>query len=220
MLTYHSPSPQALHNKKVLSCPILDIEDDQYNGCLSVNDILRDLISSTCDCLRPPCFHASTHATTVLDDDEPGWLDDEGVFDADTLLYLGRKFCDRPVKDLAHVGELWLHEADNCSSLLDLVLESLASQAVHAHHRVFIASPGKGESVTANHGITSIALKPGLERKNSTGLKVVGVVSQSDVVALLWNARAELEGPLSATLEDLELAEVWCCCVVTIVMYH
>lgn len=39
---------------------------------------------------------------TVLDDDMPGWLDDEGVFDADTLLYLGRKFCDQPVKDLAH----------------------------------------------------------------------------------------------------------------------
>lgn len=148
----------------------------------------------------------------MLDDDEPGWLDDEGVFDAETLLYLGRKFCDQPVKDLAHVGELWLLEADNCSTLLDLVLESLASQAIHAHHRVFIASPAKGEPVTADRGITSIALKPGLERKNSTGLRVVGVVSQSDVVSLLWKAREELEGPLCATLEDLEIAEVRLLC--------
>lgn len=223
------PPPQALHNKKVLSCPILDIEDDQYNGCLSVNDILRDLITSTTTrshhCLhRPHSLQLQCWTTMSLDG-----LTTRAPLMPTRCSTWAASFATSPCKTLlmargcAHgshlrfnhnplvtVGELWLLEADNCSTLLDLVLESLASQAIHAHHRVFIASPGKGEAVSANHGITSIALKPGLERKDSTGLRVVGVVSQSDVVGLLWKARAELEGPLSATLEDLDIAEVGC----------
>lgn len=47
---------QALDTKKVLSAPVLDL-DDEYTGCLSVNDILRDLIASALICWWCGCIH-------------------------------------------------------------------------------------------------------------------------------------------------------------------
>ncbi len=106
------------------------------------------------------------------------------------------------------VGELWLLEAGDTSTLHHLVVESLESQAIHAHHRVFLASPSHGEGVCNHSGIVSIQLKAGEHSKDGTGLKIVGVVSQSDIVKLLWDARDELTEALAKTLEDVDLQEV------------
>ena len=55
---------------------------------------------------------------------------------------------------------------------------------------------------------TVVNITPGSERLSATGLKVTHVVSQSDVVKLLWGNKTVLTDVLSASVEELELDAV------------
>lgn len=173
----------AKHN--VLSEPVLDF-DDEYCGALSVGDILKSLIKT-------------------LDERDPHWNEKMEEMTAEELLFVGRRFCDTPVEKLQHAGELWLLEADESSSLLDALLESLRTQDPHVHHRMFVCSPAHGEKVKTSGGITSVSIKTGTDRASASGLKVHGVVSQSDVVQLMWENKQLLGAAGAATVEDLGL---------------
>jgi hypothetical protein len=55
---------------------------------------------------------------------------------------------------------------------------------------------------------TVVNITPGSERISATGLKVTHVVSQSDVVKLLWGNKTVLTDVLAASVEELELDAV------------
>lgn len=177
---------EGLEKNHVLSEPVLDL-NDEFAGSVSTSDLIRSFIH-------------------MIDEREGAdWNERINEIKADEMLFLGRKFCDIPVDSLKHAGELWLLDADESSSLLDALLEGLRTQDPHVHHRLFVCSTAHGEAVRTSNNITTIAIKPGSERAAATGLKVLGVVSQSDVVQLLDENKGALGDAANATVEQLGL---------------
>ncbi|KIZ04066.1 hypothetical protein MNEG_3891 [Monoraphidium neglectum] len=128
----------------------------------------------------------------------------------DDLLAFGKAFCaqaSRTVDKLQHAGDLWLLSADDASTLMDAVMESFRIQDQNVHHRLYVCSAAQPARMirSPSQKTTVVNVTPGSARLDATGLKVTHVVSQSDVVKLLYDSRACLGGALSSTVEELEL---------------
>lgn len=183
---------QVMANARVLSCPVLD-EDGEYFGCLSVNDVLKSL---------------NAH----LEAKDPEWTEKLEQMGAPDLVALGKEFCAQTVDKLQHAGDLWLLNADDASTLMDAVIESFRIQDQHVHHRLYVCSTAQpGRMIRSpSQKTTVVNVTPGSERLAATGLKVTHVVSQSDVIKLLWNNRAVFGPVLSSTIEALEMDDGAC----------
>ncbi|KAI8468878.1 MAG: hypothetical protein J3K34DRAFT_394289 [Monoraphidium minutum] len=215
-------------NAKVLSCPVLD-EDGEYFGCLSVNDVLKSLNAHLeakdpewcaevddreygLDDRCPLCLASSpTYLTppspcvTPLPQLPPRTEKMDQMTAAD-LAALGKDFCAQTVDKLQHAGDLWLLNADDASTLMDAVMESFRIQDQHVHHRLYVCSTAQpGRMIRSpSQKTTVVNVTPGSERLAASGLKVTHVVSQSDVIKLLWNNRACFGASLASTVEQLE----------------
>lgn len=183
---------QVMATARVLSCPVLD-EDGEYYGCLSVNDVLKSL-----------------NATLAAKD--PEWTEKLDAMTVDDLLALGKDFSAQTVDKLQHAGDLWLLNADDASTLMDAVIESFRIQDQHVHHRLYVCSTAQPGRMIRSPSMktTVVNVTPGSERLAATGLKVTHVVSQSDVIKLLWDNKAVFGATLKATVEDLEMDDGAC----------
>ncbi|GBF91217.1 hypothetical protein Rsub_04886 [Raphidocelis subcapitata] len=172
---------QALDKARVLSCPVLD-EDGEYFGCLSVNDLIRSL-------------------NATLQAKDPEWTEKLDEMTPADLLSLGKEFCAQTVDKLQHAGDLWLLNADDASTLMDAV-----------HHRLYVCSTAQpGRMIRSpSQKTTVVNVTPGSERMAASGLKVTHVVSQTDVIKLLWQNRACFGPTLNATIEELEMDDGAC----------
>jgi CBS domain-containing protein len=176
---------QTLGSRNILSAPVLD-EDGEYFGCLSVNDLLKSLYK-------------------VLAAKDPEWFEKiESITPAD-IIAVATEFTKQTVDKVQHAGDLWLLNADDASTLLDAVMESFRIQDRAVHHRLFVCSNAREQKSNTVANTTVINITPGSERLSATGLKVTHVVSQSDVVKLLWANKAVLGEALAQTVEQLEL---------------
>lgn len=110
----------------------------------------------------------------------------------------------------AAAGDLWLLAADDTSSLLDAVLESFNIQNHQVHHRLFVCASAHDQTSNVVQKTTVMNITPGTERLGASGLKVTHVVSQSDVVKLLFSNKQVLEPAVSQTIESLALDVVRC----------
>jgi CBS domain-containing protein len=176
---------QTLGSANVLSAPVLD-EDGEYFGCLSVNDLLKSLYK-------------------ILATKDPEWYEKIDSLTSGDLIAVATEFTKQTVDKVQHAGDLWLLNADDASTLLDAVLESFRIQDRAVHHRLFVCSNAKEQKQNTVANTTVINIQPGSERLSATGLKVTHVVSQSDVVKLLWANKAVLDAALTQTVEQLEL---------------
>ena len=145
-------------------------------GCLSVNDILREVAQAT----------------------QGG---DAAVPTPDQLKAIGAALCTKPVSAVDHDGELWLLNIARTTSLLDLLNSAFDINGTHAHHRVYLAAPA-GEVHEVDSGPIE-ALN--VVQPSSAALKVTHVLSLFDLVVLLNNSIASLGDLGSKTVEQLEL---------------
>lgn len=68
------------------------------------------------------------------------------------------------------------------------------------------------QHAVANSGATTVVnIKPGSEKEGASAWLPTDVVSQSDMVALLWEHRAKLGATAEQTIEALEMCEVSRC---------
>ncbi|WIA28067.1 hypothetical protein OEZ86_010652 [Tetradesmus obliquus] len=176
---------QTLGGRNILSAPVLD-EDGEYFGCLSVNDLLKSLYK-------------------VLAAKDPEWFEKIESITAADIIAVATEFTKQTVDKIQHAGDLWLLNADDASTLLDAVMESFRIQDRAVHHRLFVCSNAREQKSNTVANTTVINITPGSERLSATGLKVTHVVSQSDVVKLLWANKAVLGEALAQTVEQLEL---------------
>ncbi|KAF8072382.1 CBSCBS2 [Scenedesmus sp. PABB004] len=176
---------QVLGTTNVLSAPVLD-EDGEYFGCLSVNDLLKSLYK-------------------VLAADDAEWFEKIDAITPARMVEVATTFSKQTVDKIQHAGDLWLLNADDASTLLDAVMESFRIQDRAVHHRLFVCSNAHEQKSNTMAGTTVINITPGSERLSASGLNVTHVVSQSDVVKLLWANKAVLGGALNQTVEQLEL---------------
>lgn len=176
---------QTLGSANVLSAPVLD-EDGEYFGCLSVNDLLKSLYK-------------------ILAAKDPEWFEKIEALTPADLIAVATEFSKQTVDKVQHAGDLWLLNADDASTLLDAVLESFRIQDRSVHHRLFVCSNAKEQKQNTVANTTVINIQPGSERLSATGLKVTHVVSQSDVVKLLWANKTVLGDAITQTVEQLEL---------------
>ncbi|KAF6259138.1 hypothetical protein COO60DRAFT_1514679 [Scenedesmus sp. NREL 46B-D3] len=176
---------QTLGSRNILSAPVLD-EDGEYFGCLSVNDLLKSLYK-------------------VLAAKDPEWFEKIDSISPSDIIAVATEFTKQTVDKVQHAGDLWLLNADDASTLLDAVMESFRIQDRAVHHRLFVCSNAHEQKSNTVANTTVINITPGSERLSATGLKVTHVVSQSDVVKLLWANKSVLADALSQTVEQLEL---------------
>lgn len=178
---------QVLAKAGVLSCPVLD-EAGDYEACLSVSDLLKALEAR-------------------LAAKDPNWVEKLDGMTADDLLAFGKEFCAQPVSKLEHAGDLWMLSTGDESSLMDAVLESFRVQDRFVHHRLYVCAPSAGRMVRSPSQKTTVinASQKGAAAPTANGLKVTHVVSQSDVVRLLYDNRSAFSAGLSQTVEQLEL---------------
>jgi len=183
---------QVLGTTNVLSAPVLD-EDGEYFGCLSVNDLLKTLY-------------------TQLAARDPEWFEKIDSLTPADLVAVAEEFTKAQVGKVQHAGDLWLLSADDHSTLLDAVMESFRIHDRAVHHRLFVCSNAHEQKSNVQGNTTVVNITPGSERLSATGLKVTHVVSQSDVVKLLWANKQVLGDALSHTVEQLELDDgsVYC----------
>lgn len=180
-----SSAVELLHKACILSAPVLD-EDGEYYGCFSTADALRN-------------FMAAVQAKF------PDYA--ESPPPADALKELGREFGAQTVDKLQHPGDLWLLAAGDASSVLDAVTESFHVQDATVHHRLFVCEAAKAATTTqaTRDRTTVLNIQPGSERLSASGMRVTGVVSQSDVVATILANKAVLGEAANKTVEELEL---------------
>jgi hypothetical protein len=76
------------------------------------------------------------------------------------------------------------------------------------HHRLYVCVSAREQKANTVQKTTVVNITPGTERLAATGLKVSHVVSQSDVVKLLWGNKGVMTDVLIATVGDLELDAV------------
>lgn len=176
---------KALGTSNVLSAPVLD-EDGEYYGCLSVNDLLKALYK-------------------VLAAKDPEWFEKIDALTPADMVAVASEFTKTTVDKVQHAGDLWLLNADDASSLLDAITESFRIHERAVHHRLFVCCNAHEQKSNTVAGTTVINISPGSERLSATGLKVTHVVSQSDVIKLLWANKAVLGEALNQTVEALEL---------------
>eukprot|EP00775_Hariotina_reticulata_P012845 gene12845-12972_t len=93
-----------------------------------------------------------------------------------------------------------------CLSVNDLLKSLYKGEGVH--HRLFVCCNAHEQKSNTVSNTTVINITPGSERLSASGLKVTHVVSQSDVVKLLWANKAVLGDTLAKTVEELELDAV------------
>lgn len=85
-----------------------------------------------------------------------------------------------PVSDIMHAGEIWYIQGQD-PSVMDAVKDMLLRG--HVHHRLFTCETLKDTSPT-------------------------GILSQSDIVRLMWDHKVELELELTKTVEEMGLCAV------------
>jgi hypothetical protein len=85
---------------------------------------------------------------------------------------------------------------------------SCCSSLLQVHHRLFVCSSAHQQKSNTTANTTVINITPGSERLSASGLNVTHVVSQSDVIKLLWANKTVLGAALAATVEALELDAV------------
>jgi CBS domain-containing protein len=85
-----------------------------------------------------------------------------------------------PVTKFMHTGELWLIQGQN-PTVMDAVKDMLQRRAVH--HRLFTCNNLKDTAPT-------------------------GILSQSDIVRLMWDHKVEFGGVLEHTVEEMGLCAV------------
>jgi CBS domain-containing protein len=126
---------------------------------------------------------------------------------ADALKELGKEFGAQTVEKLQHPGDLWLLQAGDASSVLDAVTESFHVQDATVHHRLYVCEAAKaGQTKQATKDRTTVLnIQPGSERLAASGMRVTGVVSQSDVVAAVLANKQVLGAAANKTVEELEL---------------
>jgi hypothetical protein len=84
---------------------------------------------------------------------------------------------------------------------------------LQVHHRLYVCVSAREQPANTVAKTTVVNITPGTERLAATGLKVSHVVSQSDVVKLLWGNKSVMTDVLIATVGELELDAVgggWC----------
>lgn len=126
---------------------------------------------------------------------------------AEALQEIGAAFGQQIVEKLQHPGDLWLLAAGDASSVLDAVTESFHVQDATVHHRLYVCEAAKAAATkSATHDRTTVLnIQPGSERVAASGMRVTGVVSQSDVVATILANKQVLGAAANKTVEDLEL---------------
>lgn len=136
---------------------------------------------------------------------------------AAALQELGAAFGQQTVDKLQHPGDLWLLAAGDASSILDAVTESFHVQDATVHHRLFVCEAAKRQSVSGStQGRTTVLnITPGSERLSASGMRVTGVVSQSDVVATILANKEVLGAAAGKTVAELELDDGAVFCVQT-----
>jgi CBS domain-containing protein len=158
----------------------------RYYGCFSTADALRNFIAAV-----------QAKFPDFADNLPP----------ADALKELGKTFGAQTVDKLQHPGDLWLLQAGDASSVLDAVTESFHVQDAHVHHRLYVCEAAKqGTTTSATKDRTTVLnIQPGSERLSASGMRVTGVVSQSDVVAAILANKQVLGAAADKTVEQLEL---------------
>lgn len=102
------------------------------------------------------------------------------TFDASQAAPVLKKLYAAPVSEVMHAGEIWYIQGQD-PSVMDAVKDMLLRG--HVHHRLFTCETLKDTSPT-------------------------GILSQSDVVRLMWDHKVELEPQLAKTVEELGLCAV------------
>ncbi|PSC72908.1 DNA repair XRCC3-like protein [Micractinium conductrix] len=176
---------QVMNAVKILSVPVL--QRGEYHGCISVNDLLKNL-------------------ALALNAKKPHWLESgAAAFTADELVAVGKELAGKSVGELDHSGSLFLLNAQTTTSMLDFVQNSfdIKDSTHHVHHRVYVClAPGTDHTTQA--GATTVV--NATHAASSSGkLAVTHVVSHLDVVRLLAANKAALGGAAEQSVEALGL---------------
>jgi len=183
-----------LQRNKVLSCPVLD-EDGEYAGAISVNDVLKGL-----------------HRTLVANLGD-NYIDEVegGRVTAEELNNVGFFFIGKPVSTLLHDADIWM-KGDASTNLLSVVTEGFQIKTNSVHHRIYVCDPNKPMQKHVSHkgNTTVVNHEPGSEREGSTSWRPTDVVSQIDMIKLLWEHRDTLGLSTNASVRALGLADGAC----------
>ncbi|KAL4425007.1 hypothetical protein ABPG77_002892 [Micractinium sp. CCAP 211/92] len=182
---------KTLNEHNILSVPVL--EQGEYHGCISANDVLKNLI-------------------IALNARKAHWLEaGASSFTAEELVGVGKELAGKLVGELDHTGALYLLSAATNTSMLDFVVNCFEIRdSHHVHHRVYVSAASATAHTTSEGGTTVVNATAA---PTSGKLTVTHVVSHLDVVRLLAANKAALGGMAEQTLESLGLDEGAVFCV-------
>lgn len=177
---------QVLADSRILSVPVLD-KDQEYVGCLSVGDVLK--------------FAINSFAPTLLSEE---WVADNGDVLEHELSRVWKNIQEEYIAKILHAGDVW-YRGDVTSTLLDVVLQGFSIQEAEVHHRVVLCDSAKEQATSVQERTTVINITPGSEALNATGLRPVTLVTQSDIVKLVWENQGKFADLFNLTIEELDL---------------
>lgn len=176
---------QVLGEHRILSVPVVD-DKGEYAGCLSVGDVLSGLTSG---------LTATLGHTWVEKIDELTLEEFNGAV---------QDFLKEPLSIMYHAGDLWLKN-DPSGTLMSVVTEGFKIHEPPVHHRIFVCDPELNQRRTSVDKTTVVNIPTGSLDSKCTGFRPTQVVSQFDVVNLLWQHKAELGEVVNKTVDELGL---------------